>query len=105
MKRKYGHFWIFKSEGLHSWVGMYPVEFDILWCHDSVQVILHENVNSKNTKPLSERVLKRKYGHFWMFKSEGLHTWVGMHPVEFDIFWGHDSVQVILNQNANSKNL
>ena len=40
---------------------------------------------------------------WWSNWREGGHSWVGMHPVKFDIFWGHDSAQVILNENVNSK--
>ena len=83
---------------------IHPVDFDILWYHDIAQVILNQKVNSKNSNQLTERVLKKKYGHFWMVKSKGLHTWVGMHIVEFGILWYHDTVQGILNQNVNSKN-
>ena len=83
---------------------MHPVEFDILWCHDSAQVILNQNINSKNSNQLTDRVIKKKYDHIWMVKSEGLHTWVGMHIVEYGILWYHDTVQGILNQNVNSKN-
>ena len=100
----YGHLFLMvklEGGGGHSWVGMHPVEFDILWCHDSAEVILNQNVDSKNTKPLSERALEREYSHFWMFKSECLHIWVGMHIVECGILWYHDTVQVILNQNVN----
>ena len=92
-----------KSEGGHTWVGMQPVEFDILWYYDSAQVILNQNVDSKNSNQLTDRVIKKKYGHIWMVKSDGLHTWVGMHIVEYAILWYHDTVQVILNQNIDSK--
>ena len=70
LKKKYGHFWMVKSESLHIWVGMHIVEFDILWYHDTAQVILNQNFDSKNINPLTERVLKLKYGHFWMVKSD-----------------------------------
>ena len=81
---------------------MHPVEFGILWYHDSAQVILNQTVNSKNSNRLIERVLKKKYGHFWMVKLEGLHTWVGMHLVEFGILWYYATAQGILNQNVDS---
>ena len=47
---------------------MHPVEFDILRYHATAQVILNQNVDSKNTNPVSERVLKVKYSDFCMIK-------------------------------------
>ena len=96
--------WLNRRGGGHTWVGMHSVEFDILWYHDSAHVILNQKVNSKNSNPLTEQVLKINHGHFCIVKSEGLHTWVGVHIVEFGILWYHDTVQVILNQNVDSKN-
>ena len=56
---------------LRRFLWIHPVELDILWLHATAQVILNQNVDSKNTNPLSERVLKVHYGHlFWMVKSE-----------------------------------
>ena len=93
------------SEGLHTWVGMHIVEYVILWYHDTVKGILNQNISSRSTKPISERVLKVNYGHlFWMVKLEGGHTWVGMHTVEYGILWYHDIVHGILNENVNTKN-
>ena len=77
---------MFKSEGGYTWVCMPLIEYDLLWCHDSAQVILNQNVDTINTNPLSERVLKVNYGYFWMVNSEGGgHTWVCMHLLEFDL--------------------
>ena len=64
LKVKYSDFWTVKSEWGHTWVCMHPVEFDILWYPETAQVILNQNVNSKNTNPLSERVLKVENSHF-----------------------------------------
>ena len=94
---------MFKSEGGYTWVCMPLIEYDLLWCHDSAQVILNQNVDTINTNPLSERVLKVNYGYFWMVKSEGIHTWVGMHIVKLGILCYHDTAQGILNQSVNSK--
>ena len=56
----------------HTGVGMSLMKFDISWYHDSAQVILNQNVDSKNSNPVFYRVLKGKYSDFCVVKSEGV---------------------------------
>ena len=74
---------MFKLEGFHTWVGMHPVKFGILWYQDAVQVILYQNVNLEYTKLLPERVINANSGYlFRMVKLDrrggGHDTWVPM---------------------------
>ena len=101
---EYGHFLMTSSEGYVACLNRHFFEFHIFEYNYFAEVILYQNMNSKNDEPLSELFWASKYGHFSMTSSEGYVAWLSRHFFEFHILEYGYCAEVILYQNVNSKN-
>ena len=96
--------WIFRKSVRLTFTRNRPIEFNIIWPHDSCQVILSKNVNSKNPIRASQEILGSNYSNLYMITSAGAYAWPGVGLIEVNIIWSHDTGQVIFSKNVNSKN-
>ena len=98
---KCSHFLMTSSEDYVAWLSRHFFEFHILEYGYCAEVILYQNVNSKNDEPLSDLLLGSKYSHFLMTSSEGYVAWLNKYFFEFHIFEYDYLAEVILYQNMN----